>query len=180
MARPGYRRRPATPPSTRTRCDIPRALLINHAILFLCCSIYLGTGFSLVFFQFPLEPRLTPDNYAMVFVEPVARATHAFTYMTILMLVTGFVMLFTEWFSGIRWVPVVVLAALVTATTLTVLVVFRYNDELARGIADPGRLRTVFHSWAALNRIRVGLWAVQWLAMMYWFYRNAISARADR
>ena len=75
MSRPGYRRRPATPPSTRTRCDIPRALLINHAILFLCCSIYLGTGFSLVFFQFPLEPRLTPDNYARVFVEPVARAT---------------------------------------------------------------------------------------------------------
>ncbi|HVQ09059.1 MAG TPA: hypothetical protein VMS43_11565 [Allosphingosinicella sp.] len=159
---------------------MPRLLLLNHVVLFLCCSIYIGTGVSLVFFQFPLEPRLTPDNYAMIFVEPVTYATQFFTYMTIVMLVTGAVMLFTEWFTGIRWVPIVVLAAVVASTALTILFIFPYNKELNDGISDPERLKYVFSKWADLNRIRVSLWTVSWVAMMYWFYRMAYLARADR
>src|SRR5215213_5134356 len=110
---------------------MPRALLLNHVVLFLCCSIYLGTGVSLVFFQFPLEPKLTPDNYYLIFVEPVANATQFFTWMSIVMLVTALIMLVTEWFTGIRWVPVVVLLALIASTALTILVIFDYNRELA-------------------------------------------------
>jgi hypothetical protein len=158
---------------------MPRSLLLNHAILFLCCSIYLGTGISLVFFQFPLEPQLTPDNYALTFVEPVIRATQFFTWMTIVMLATALVMLISEWFTGIRWVPVVVLLGIIAATVLTVYVIFPYNQRLYAGIHDPAEFKHVFHEWARLNRIRVALWAVQWLAMMYWFYRLAGSARSD-
>lgn len=159
---------------------MPRTLLANHCLLFLCCSIYLGTGISLVFFQFPLEPKLTPDNYYLMFVEPVANATHFFTYMTIVMLVTGVIMLVTEWFTGLRWVPVIVLLGVVAATLLTIFFIFDYNNELAAGISDPQRLKIVFANWASMNRIRVGLWCIQWLAMMYWFYRMAFIARADR
>ncbi len=159
---------------------MPRSLLFNHAILFLCCSIYLGTGVSLVFFQFPLEPRLTPDNYALTFVEPVIRATQFFTWMTVVMLVTATIMLFSEWFTGIRWVPIVVLLGIIAATALTLLAIIPYNKELYDGIDDPARLKRVFHEWAQLNRIRVSLWAIQWLAMMYWFYRLAWTARSDR
>jgi hypothetical protein len=159
---------------------MPKPLLLNHVILFLCCSIYLGTGVSLVFFQFPLEPQLNPDNYYLVFVEPVANATRFFTYMTVVMLVTGLVMLLSEWFTGIRWVPLLVLAALIASTILTVYFIFPYNKELADRIGDPERLRYVFSRWAGLNRIRVSLWAVEWAAMMYWFYRMAWQGRADR
>ena len=159
---------------------MPRSLLANHLVLFLCCSIYVGTGVSLVFFQFPLEPKLTPDNYAMVFVEPVERATEFFTYMTTVMLVTGVVMLFTEWFTGIRWVPVIVLLSVIAATALTILFIFPYNEALNSGITDPAELAEVFHKWAALNRIRVSLWFIQWLAMAYWFYRMAREARSDQ
>ena len=159
---------------------MPRTLLLNHAILFLCCSIYVGIGVTVVFFQIPLEPRLTTDNYAMIFVEPVAHATRFLTYMTVVMLITATVMLLTEWFTGIRWVPVVVLLGLVAATVLSVFVLFDYNRELSAGITDPERLAYVFSRWAALNRIRFALWAVQWAAMMYWFYRMAFLARADR
>src|SRR3954467_1576459 len=98
---------------------MPRLLVLNHTILLLCCSIYLGTGVSLVFFQFPLEPQLTVDNYYLIFVEPVTTATHFFTYMTVLMLICAVVMLVTEWFSGLRWVPVVVLLSIIAATVLT-------------------------------------------------------------
>lgn len=159
---------------------MPRSLLLNHALLFLCCSIYLGTGVTLVFFQLPLEPLLTPDNYAMIFVKPVENATSFFTYMTIVMLITGAVMLFSEWFSGIRWVPVVVVLGVIAATAVEVIVIFPLNRELTEGIADPARVRIVFHEWAALNRIRAAIWALQWAAMMYWFGRLAYEARSDR
>lgn len=159
---------------------MPRWLLLNHVLLFLCCSIYLGTGASLVLFQFPLEPKLTVANYHLIFVEPVQNATHFFTYMTIVMLITAIVMLVTEWLSGLRWVPVVVLAAIILATALTIVVIIPLNNELAAGVTDPARLKVVFHRWANLNRIRVLLWVVEWGAMMYWFYRMALKARADR
>jgi hypothetical protein len=159
---------------------MPRALLLNHVLLLLCCSIYLGTGFSLVFFQFPIEPKLTIDNYQMIFVQPVTLATHFFTYMTIVMMLCAAIMLFTEWFSGIRWVPLVVLLGIIAATVLTVAVIIPLNDELAAGLTDPERLKVVFHQWANLNRVRFALWIVQWAAMAYWFYRMALQARSNR
>lgn len=158
---------------------MPRALLLNHVLLFLCCSIYLGTGVSLIFFQFPLEPRLTPLYYHLIFVDPVTNATRFFTWMTIVMLVTSAVMLFTEWFTGIRWVPLIVLLAIVASTALTIFVIIPINRELADGITDAGRLRLVFARWADLNRLRVALWTVEWAAMMYWFARLAFQSRAD-
>lgn len=159
---------------------MPKTILLNHTVLMLCCSIYLGTGISLVFFQFPVEAQLTPDNYHLIFVGPVQRATFFFTWMTIVMLITGVVMLATEWFSGLRWVPIVVLAALVASTLLTTRFIFSYNDRLAAGITDPVELARTFSRWAMLNRIRVSLWIVEWVAMMAWFYCLAFRARADR
>ena len=159
---------------------MPRSLLLNNAILMLCCSIYLGTGVTLVFFQLPLEPLLTPDSYYLVFVKPVQLATQFFTWMTVVMLVTGFIMLLSEWFNGIRWVPLVVLAAVIASTALTVLLIFDLNARLAEGVTDPAELKVLLGTWSDYNRIRAALWAVQWLAMMVWFYRLAQQARADR
>jgi hypothetical protein len=159
---------------------MPRLLLLNHVILLLCCSIYLGTGVSLAFFQLPLEPKLTVDNYYLLFVEPVTAATHFFTYMTIVMLICAVIMLATEWLSGQRWVPVVVLLGVIAATVLTETVLLPLNSKLAAHVTDPAELKTIFHQWANLNRIRIALWVIQWAAMAYWFYRMALQARADR
>lgn len=159
---------------------MPRILLFNNSILMLCCSIYLGTGISMVFFQFPVEEQLTPDNYGLIFVEPVERATEFFTYMTIVMLFSGVTMLLTEWLSGFRWVPIVVLTALITSTLLETEIVFEFNDRLAEGITDPLELADIFSKWAFYVRIRVLLWVLMWLAMMTYFYKLARQARADR
>ena len=159
---------------------MPRLLLLNHVLLLLCCSIYLGTGVSLILFQLPLEPQLTVDNYYMIFVAPVTAATHFFTYMTIVMLVCAVIMLATEWLSGLRWPPAVVLIAVILATLLTIYVIIPLNDKLAAHVADPDELKRIFHEWANLNRARFALWAIQWAAMAYWFYRLAQQARADR
>jgi|AraplaMF_Col_mMF_1032025.scaffolds.fasta_scaffold00262_36 hypothetical protein len=159
---------------------MPRLLLLNNCALFLFCSIYLGTGVSLVFFQFPLEPKLTIDNYYMPFVEPVTLATRFFTTMTILMLISAVIMLITEWFTGLKWPPLIVLAGVIAATLLTTQLILPLNDQLAAGIKNPDDLKAIFHEWANLNRVRVALWAVQWGAMMYYFYALAFAARADR
>ena len=159
---------------------MPKSILINNAILFLCCSIYLGTGVTIVFFQLPLASQLTPDNYALVFVKPVELATQFFTWMTILMLVTATIMLISEWLSGIRWVPILVLFGVFGATALTVFPIFEINAEMVKGIDDQALLSERIDKWADLSRIRAGLWAVEWLAMMYWFYRVAGQGRADR
>jgi hypothetical protein len=151
-----------------------RLLLLNHSVLFLCASIYLGTGVSLVFFQLPSFAELTVDNYYEYLVPPVDRATAFFTYMTMVMYVTAGLMLLAERATRLRWAPVVVLLALTASTLLTVLVVFDYNERLRAGIGDQAELETVVAAWAVLNWVRASLWLAMWLAVMTYF-----AVRAD-
>lgn len=154
-----------------------RLLILNHAFLFLCASMYLGTGGSLILFSFPVAPQLTPDNYYLQFVSQVEAASEFFTVMTKLMIASGIVMLISEWRNGTRWVPIVVLLAVGAATALTLIWIFPYNEEMAGHIRDPQRLQQVLGEWMQLNRIRTALWCVQWAAMMCYFARWTYRAR---
>jgi hypothetical protein len=122
---------------------MPRLVLLNNVLLFLACSILLGAGISLVL-QRPVAPA--------PMVAPVLTA------LAILMLVTGLVMLLSEWFTGIRIVPLIVLLALAGWTALPLLPL----DQAVR------------------DRIAGALWLVQWAAMMCWFCTLSAQARADR
>ena len=144
-------------------------LLLNHSLLFLCVSMYLGTGWSLVLFSFPTAPHLTPDNYYYAFVPQVAAATDFFTGMTKLMIVLCIIMIIAEWKTGFRWAPIIVLLAVFAATGLTLKYIFPLNAAMAQGIKDANELRTTLDRWMFLNKIRVSLWTVQWLAMMAYF-----------
>lgn len=144
-------------------------LIVSYSILFFCTSMYLGTGLSLVLFSFPIAQKLTPATYYLQFVPQVSAATHFFTYMTSVMIALVIVMLVAEWRTPFRWVPLVVLAGVIAATALTLKFIFPFNQEMARGITDQDRLAHVLRTWMSLNRIRVGIWAVQWLAMMFYF-----------
>jgi MFS superfamily sulfate permease-like transporter len=146
-----------------------KLLTLNHSLLFLCTSIYLGTGWSLVLFSFPVAPSLTTDNYYMQFVPQVTAATKFLTWLTLLMIALAIVMLIAEWRSGFRWVPIVVLLGVLAATGLTMKFLLPLNQEMAARITDPGRLGEVLSKWMSLNRVRVGMWTVQWLAMMVYF-----------
>jgi hypothetical protein len=145
-----------------------KALLfaLNAAFLFLCVSMYLGTGWSLVLFSFPVAPRLTVDNYYLVFVPEVAAATAFFTGMTKAMIVSCGIMIWAEWKTHYRWVPIIVLLAVIAATVLTEHWIFPLNAEMANGIKDQAELQRVLSSWISTNKIRVGFWTLQWAAMM--------------
>ena len=156
-------------------------LTLNHTILLLCSSIYLGTGLSLTLFQFPSFDDLTVENYSIIVVPPIERATTFFTYMTQVMYVTGAIMLLAEWRTRLRWAPIVVLVTLTATTALTILFIFDYNEELNAGITDPARLVEVMDSWMTLNWVRVGIWVVMWLAVATYFaVRAAPSIRGRR
>jgi hypothetical protein len=154
-----------------------RLLILNHSILFLCVSMYLGTGWSMVLFSFPIAPQLTPNTYYNVFVPEVAAATAFFTRMTELMIILCIVMIIAEWKTGLRWVPIVVLLAVFAATGLTVKYIFPLNAAMTKGITDAPELQATLSHWIHLNKIRVALWTVQWAAMMIYFARKSEGAR---
>jgi hypothetical protein len=149
---------------------------LNACLLFLCTSMYLGTGWSLVLFSFPIAPQLTVDTYYLQFVPQVTAATRFFTWMTLVMLVSAVVLFLAERKSPMRWYPAIVFLGVVAATLLTRFLIFRYNAEMAAGISDPARLSEVLSAWMATNSIRVGLWTVQWLAMMGYFAHKLLRA----
>lgn len=146
-----------------------RVLLLNHVLLMLCASIYLGTGISLVFFQMPSFGGLTVGNYYEYLVPPVDRATAFFTGMTMVMYVTAGLMLVAERKSHLRWLPTIVLVTLSASTVLTITMIFEYNEQLRAGVIDQGQLHAVVDAWMRLNWVRVGLWVVMWLATMTYF-----------
>jgi hypothetical protein len=147
----------------------PTLRALNHSLLFLCVSMYFGTGWSLILFSFPVVPQLTVENYYLQFVPQVQAATRFFTYMTMGMIVFAGVMVVSEWKTGFRWVPITVLAAVLAATGLTVRWILPLNAVMAAGITDPAVLADALRPWLALNRLRVALWSVQWVAMMVYF-----------
>jgi hypothetical protein len=139
-------------------------IVINDMLLLACCSMYLGTGWSLLLFSFPTAGELTVDNYYDQFVPQVTAATRFFTWMTAAMIATAIVMTVSEWHHRL-WAPLIVLAGVTAATVLTVVSILPLNRVMAGHIRDPRVLHSTLGRWMVLNRIRVALWTMQWLAL---------------
>ncbi len=143
-------------------------LVANNLFLLLCVSIYLGTGVSLVLFQYPNADKLTPANYYDQFVPQVTAATKFFTVVSTLMLISGALMIAFEPVGWERIFPVIVEAAVVAATILAVFWELPLNKKMAAHIQDQGVLDGVLSEWMRINWIRFSLWSVQWVGMVLW------------
>jgi hypothetical protein len=148
---------------------VSRVFILNDLLLMLFVSMYLGTGWSLVLFSFQIAPRLTVDNYYLQFVPQVTAATRFFAVMTTLMIVSAAVMVLSLWGTALAWLPVLVIAGVIAATLLTVIWILPLNNQMSAGIKDPTLLHSIIGRWMALNRVRVGIWTVEWLAMAAFF-----------
>jgi hypothetical protein len=148
---------------------VSRLFILNDLLLLLFVSMYLGTGWSLVLFSFPIAPKLTVDSYYLQFVPQVTAATRFFTVMTSLMLVSAAIMIVSLWGSALAWLPVIVITGVIAATVMTVIWILPLNNQMSAGIKDPVQLNDIIGRWMALNRVRVGLWSVEWLAMAAFF-----------
>jgi len=145
-------------------------LTLNKILLLACTSMYFGTGWSLVLFSFPIADELTPDNYYMQFVPQVQEATLFFTYMTMVMMASCVIFIIEKWKSKEKWYPIIVLVLVILATSLTLLFIFQYNEQMETGITDAKILKDVLEKWMNLNTIRVILWTLQWLTMAVYFF----------
>ena len=112
--------------------------------------------------------------------EPIQHATGILTYMTILMAITGLIMLASEWLSGFRWPPIIVLSVVAAGAIIGVVFIFPINEQLTAGLTDNAEFATLFGQWANYHRTLAALWLLQWLAMMYYFSALARQAREDR
>lgn len=150
-----------------------KLLLFSYAVLFAGVSIYFGTGWSTVIFQFPTLPELNVSNYYLHFVPQVAAATTFFTILVPLMCIICLVMLKAEWRTRFRWVPIVVLVAIVAASSVTYFLIFPINKEMAARISDAQQLKTAIDKWVQYTWYRVVLWTIEWLTLMYYFAARA-------
>lgn len=148
--------------------------VINNSLLFMAVSIYFGTGWSTAIFQFPVMPMLTVQNYYLHFIPQIDAATNFFTFLVTLMGITGVVMTIGEWRTRFRWIPILVLLAVVGATSLTWFVVFPVNDVLRNGVSSQAELMEVVGRWKQLTLIRVAIWSFEWLLMMWYFAAIAV------
>jgi hypothetical protein len=153
-----------------------KLLLLSYAILFGGVSIYFGTGWSTVIFQFPTLPELYVGNYYLHFVPQVAAATGFFTVLVPLMCLLCLVMIKAEWHTGFRWVPIVVLLCIVAASGITYLLIFPINREMATRITDPQQLTVAIGKWVQYTRYRVALWSMEWVTLMYYFAARALRS----
>ncbi len=153
-----------------------KLLILSYCVLFAGVSIYFGTGWSTIIFQLPTLPELTVNNYYLHFVPQVAAATSFFTVLVPLMCIICVVMLKAEWHSRFRWVPIVVLLAILSASGITYFLVFPINREMAARITDPQQLATAIGKWVQYTWYRIVLWSLEWLVMMYYFAARAYQS----
>ena len=146
--------------------------IFNKWFLFACISMYFGTGWSLILFSFPIASTLTPANYYYCFVPQVTAATHFFTYMTALMCICACIWIWQDWHQKSKWFGIAILFAVFLATALTLKFIIPYNVQLANHVKDASLLKEILHNWMNLNIIRVSIWTVQWLIMVWYFIKN--------
>jgi hypothetical protein len=144
---------------------MPNWQILVTLVLLACASMYLGTGWSLALFTIPGRSGWTVDNYYDQLMAPIARATRFFTWMTIVMLACCAALIVAEWGSWYLLAPIGVLVAVVGATLLTTLVIFRYNKRLRERVTDPAELHDVLERWVRWNWLRLALWTAQWVGV---------------
>lgn len=143
---------------------------INNGSLASCVSMYFGTGWSLVLFSFPVVNQLTTSNYYLQFVPQVTTATVFFTWVTALIMINAIILLIEERKTPLKWFGAGVLLTVIVATALTEIYLLPYNKQMASGITSETELKYILEKWMKLNKIRVGIWSIQWLLVMIYFF----------
>jgi MFS superfamily sulfate permease-like transporter len=153
-----------------------KLLLFDYSILFFGASYYVGIGWSTAITQFPVMPKLNVGNYYLHFVPQVAASTSFLYVLVPLMFVACGVMLVAEWRTGRRWIPLVMLAALIISSCITYFLIFPINRELSAGVTDPERFTKLINGWVRYTWYRIPLWTIEWLSMMCYFAQRAYEA----
>ena len=146
-----------------------KLLVLDYCVLLFGASYYLGIGWSTAITQFPVMPMLNVDNYYLHFVPQVAASTRFLYVLVPVMFIACGVMLIAEWRTPFRWIPIVLLLALIVSSGITYFLIFPINRELSAGVTNSARFSELINGWVRYTWYRIPLWTIEWLAMTYYF-----------
>ncbi|MBS1630893.1 MAG: hypothetical protein JST27_12630 [Bacteroidetes bacterium] len=156
-----------------------RTLLdLNNAYVMFCASVYLGMFWSLHFFWFPHYPStLTVDNYYNAIIPQTTTATKYFFITIPIMAVALVIMLISEWYSKLRWVPLLWIPGLLVPVIVQQKWIEDINNIFKAGVNDATELQSLLHRWMMLNDVRFVILTFMWCVTMYFFIAKTRQAR---
>jgi len=146
-----------------------KLLLLNHSYIFLISSIYVGLFTSLHFFWFPIFATLTTQNYYEHIIAQTTNATHFFFVVIPPMIFAIFVMLWSEWRTKFRWVPIAWIVGLGVPIWVQQGPIETVNTILKTHVTDQAQLQLLLERWMMLNHVRWGILTVMWCITLYYF-----------
>ena len=146
-----------------------KLLLIGHSYIFLIASLYVGLFTSLHFFWFPIFETLTVHNYYEHIMVQTANATRFFFMAIPPMIVAIFVMLWSEWKTRFRWVPIAWIVGLGIPIWVQQGPIEAVNAVLNTHVTDQAQLEMLLQRWMMLNHVRWAILAIMWCITLYYF-----------
>ena len=146
-----------------------KLLILSHSYIFLIASIYVGLFTSLHFFWFPIFATLTVDNYYEHIIRQTTNATHFFFVTIPPMIFAIFVMLWSEWRTRFRWVPIAWIVGLGVPIWIQQGPIESINTILKTHVTDQAQLSTLLQQWMMYNHMRWAILSVMWGVTLYYF-----------
>jgi hypothetical protein len=147
-------------------------LAINHGYIFLISSIYIGLFTSLHFFWFPTFATLTTQNYYEHIIAQTTAATHFFFIVIPPMILAIFIMLWSEWKTRFRWVPIAWIFGLGIPIWVQQGPIESVNTMLKSHITDQAQLEMLLQRWMMLNHMRWAILSAMWFVTLYYFVKK--------
>ena len=147
----------------------PCLLAVNHGYIFLLSSLYVGLFTALHFFWFPTFSTLTTQNYYEHIIAQTTAATHFFFIVIPPMILAIFIMLWSEWKTPFRWVPIAWIFGLGIPIWVQQGPIEAVNTVLKGHVTDQVQLELLLQRWMMLNHVRWVILSIMWLITLYYF-----------
>jgi len=151
-------------------------LALNHGYYFWGTSIYVGLLWALHFIFYPSWKSITPDSVQEHFMVPVNAATAFFTIVVPVMLLSGLVMICSEWKNGKKITTIAAYLSLLLMMIVGYFLIKPINDAVAKSIADKTldspHLAAQLADWMFYNDLRLVIMTAMWMILLYYFYKK--------
>jgi len=143
-------------------------LLLLNALFFLFgATLYMGTMWVLKFFLYPTWRGLTPETEPVHFGIPTLAATRFFTVVVPLMMLSGVVLVVSEWGTPQVWFAWLCVAGILYLTFIGQAIIIPINKKIRGGeFADVTEMRALLVRWMWLNDLRFYGSTVLWLVVV--------------
>jgi len=142
-------------------------LLVNTLYFLFGATLYMGTMWVLKFFLYPTWRGLTPETEPVHFAIPTLAATRFFTFVVPPMLVSGIILVVSEWGTVRVWFSWLCVAGIIYLTYIGQVLIIPINKKIRSGeYADVAELRALLLRWMWFNDLRFYGSTVLWLVVV--------------